>query len=213
MGKEDMFENRTHAGKLLAEKLRHLSGKDAVVYALPRGGVVVGAEVARKLRVPLDIVVVRKIGHPNNPEYAIGAVAEGDVLIKNIEEWSRLDADQLARIVQNERKEVKRRREIYTGKKRISPRGKTAIIVDDGLATGFTMRVAVASVRNEKPLQIIAAVPVAPADTARELEREVDKVVALIADEMYLGAVGAYYQDFEQVSNKEVISIIKSARN
>ena len=208
-----MFENRIHAGKLLAEKLWGFCGKDAVVYALPRGGVVVGAEVARKLRVPLDIVVVRKIGHPNNPEYAIGAVAEGDVLIKNIEEWSRLDADQLARIVQNERKEVKRRREIYTGKKRISPRGKTAIIVDDGLATGFTMRVAVASVRNEKPLQIIAAVPVAPADTARELEREVDKVVVLIADETYLGAVGAYYQDFEQVSNKEVISIIKSARN
>src|SRR3989344_1678555 len=208
-----MFDNRTHAGKLLADRLQHLSDENAVVYVLPRGGVVVGAEVARKLRVPLDIVVVRKIGHPNNPEYAIGAVAEGDVLIKNTEEWSRLDADQLAGIVQNEREEIKRHREIYTGKKRISPRGKTAIIVDDGLATGFTIRVAVASVRNERPWQIIVAVPVAPAHTARELEREVDKVVVLIADETYLGAVGAYYQDFEQVTDEEVVSILKSARN
>src|SRR3989344_587432 len=110
MGKEDMFENRTHAGKLLAEKLRHLSGKDAVVYALPRGGVVVGAEVARKLRVPLDIVVVRKIGHPNNPEYAIGAVAEGDVLIENTDERSCLNESERARIVKREQEEIERRR-------------------------------------------------------------------------------------------------------
>ncbi len=209
MGKEDMFENRTHAGKLLAEKLRHFSGKDAVVYALPRGGVVVGAEVARKLRVPLDIVVVRKIGHPNNPEYAIGAVAEGDVLIENTDERSCLNESERARIVKREQEEIERRRKIYTGKKRFSPREKIAIIVDDGLATGFTMRAALLSVRNEKPMKIIVAVSVAPHAVVSELQTLADEVVVLDSDENFLGAVGAYYQDFEQVDDKQVVEALK----
>ena len=204
-----MFENRTHAGKLLAEKLRHLSGKDAVVYALPRGGVVVGAEVARKLRVPLDIVVVRKIGHPNNPEYAIGAVAEGDVLIENTDERSCLNESERARIVKREQEEIERRRKIYTGKKRFSPREKIAIIVDDGLATGFTMRAALLSVRNEKPMKIIVAVSVAPHAVVSELQTLADEVVVLDSDENFLGAVGAYYQDFEQVDDKQVVEALK----
>ena len=208
-----MFEDRKNAGKLLGERLQHLSGTDVVVYALPRGGVSVGAEIARAISAPLDIIVVRKIGHPNNPEYAIGALAENGVLVKNEEEWSRLDQKMLAGIIAREQKEIRRRRKIYTDNKRLSAKGKTAIIVDDGLATGFTMKAAIESVRKEKPKQIIVALPVAPAEVVEELRAFADDVVVLNADPNYLGAVGAYYHNFEQVSDGEVVATLKKFSN
>lgn len=203
-----IFRDRQAAGLALAERLSTHAGQNAVVFALPRGGVVLAREVARKLGAPLDIIAVRKLGHPQQPEYAVGAVDEhGDVLLGAQAEG--LAPEEIERIVGRERAEAERRAALYRNKR--APRsaaGKVAVIVDDGIATGLTMQLAVASIRKQKPERIIIAVPVAPAEAVAELERSGASIFVLDDPKEYLGAVGAHYAVFPQVTDDEVIALL-----
>ena len=205
-----MFRDRTDAGKKLAQALMAYRGQSIVVYALPRGGVVLGVEVARSLEAPLDLIVVRKIGHPLQPEYAIGAVAEDGYVVTNPHEISGLDERWFDRATAGELKEARRRRTLFLqGRRPVAVRGKIAIIVDDGLATGLTMLAAIHEIRKRGPQKVVVAVPVAAAETADKLRPEVDDLVVLHIPE-WLGAIGAFYQHFEQVSDDEVVALMKS---
>lgn len=207
-----MFQNRSDAGKQLAERLRQYKGANAVVLALPRGGVVVGYEVARLLGLPLDIVAARKIGHPQHPEYAICATDEKGTLLCNEAEAELVDQDWLSGEIEQQKKEVARRIKVYRGgKKSTQVTNKVAIIVDDGIATGLTMRLAIKAVKEQKPDRIIIAVPVAPSDTVREIRREADEIIVLEPPKDFMGAIGAHYQEFEQVEDEEVIRLLQSA--
>jgi predicted phosphoribosyltransferase len=180
------------------------------VYALPRGGVPLGVEVAKALHMPLDLIIPRKIGHPSNPEYAICAVGESGALVCNEAEVSRVDQEWFQQQVQAEREEARRRRAHYLKHRASVPlKGKTAIIVDDGIATGFTMEAAIQDARQQRPGRVVVAVPVVPRYTMDRLRNEVDEVVTLDIPEVYLGAVGAYYDDFAQVSDEEVIDMLQ----
>ena len=204
------FHNREEAGQQLAEKLAKYKREKAVILALPRGGVVLGVEIAKALEAPLDLVIPRKIGHPHNPEYAIAAVTESGKLVANETEIAAFDPEWFERAVQKEISEAKRRRQTYLqGKNPALLKGKTAIIVDDGVATGLTMRAAIKDVRARDPERIVVAIPVTPKDTAGILQREADELVVLDIPAMYLGAVGAYYQEFTQVEDGEVIKILE----
>lgn len=199
------FADRRDAGQQLAAKLADISG-DAVVYALPRGGVVLGVEIAIALGAPLTLAISRKVAHPNAPEFAVCAVTETGPLICNEIERSSLDPEWLKQAEAEQRAEAKRRRETYLADRQpVSAKGKTAIIVDDGVATGLTLKAAIAEVKKQEPARTIVAVPVAPRDVAEELRAEVDELVALTIPVVYLGAVGAYYDFFPQVEDSEVI--------
>ena len=208
-----MFTDRKEAGKKLAEKLVAYRGTDTVVLALPRGGVVTGHEVAKALTLPLDIIAVRKIGHPSSPEYAIGAVDEHGTRILNETEAAAVDQKWLAEETGRQKEEAKRRSTAYRESR--APEilaGKAAIIVDDGIATGLTMRLAVRAVKAQNPQKIIVAVPVAPAESLQTLKQEgADDTVVLEPPEEFLGAVGAHYVRFEQVEDAEVIRLLQSA--
>lgn len=205
-----MFEDREEAGRQLAKRLEQYRGKNAVVLALPRGGVVVGYEIAKALKLPLDIVVTGKIGHPENPEYAICAVDEKGMLLCNEAEKKLISQKWLGEEVERQRKEALRRLKLYKGEnKTLNIKGKTAIITDDGIATGLTMRLAVMAVKAQKPEHIIVAVPVAPGEIAEELKREIDELIVLLPPEKFAGAVGAHYNKFEQVTDEEVIKLFK----
>ncbi|MHB1340584.1 MAG: phosphoribosyltransferase [Coriobacteriia bacterium] len=203
-----MFRDRTHAGRELARALRdHAGAPGALVLALPRGGVVVAAEVARALDLPLDLVVTRKIGAPGNPEYAIAAVdADGSVLPGDTggasEEYVRSQAGL-------EREEISRRLQAYRGD-RPPPEivGRTVILVDDGVATGLTVRSAIRYLRAHSAGRIIVAVPVAPPDTAGLLRREADEVVTLAEPAMFR-AVGQFYSEFGQTTDAEVVELLR----
>jgi putative phosphoribosyl transferase len=200
------FEDRTHAGRLLADALLDHASDDVVVLALPRGGVVVGVEVARALSAPLDLVIPRKVGHPDFPEYGIAAVAEAGEVVANEAETARVDRGWFERAVAAQRAEAQRRRAAYLGgRPAMDLAGRTAIIVDDGIATGLTMQAAVRDVRHRGAARVVVAVPVAPADAVTVLRASVDEVVTLIAPEAYQGAVGAYYRTFGQVGDDEVV--------
>jgi len=206
-----LFHDRKDAGIQLAEALKKYKGEDVVVFALPRGGVVLGVEIANKLHAPLDLVITKKIGHPTNPEYAICAVAEDGEPICNAFEVNKVDSvwfrDEVTRI----RDEIKRRRKEYCGEIAAhNLEGKTAVIVDDGIATGFTMIAAIEEIKRRKSQKVVVAIPVTPYDTAQKLKTMADDLVSLDIDEDYLGAVGAYYEDFGQVEDSEVISLLKS---
>lgn len=204
------FKDRQHAGQQLASALKKYKGRDVVVYALPRGGVIVGIEVAKELNAPFDLLIPRKIGHPYDPEYAIAAVSESGEVVKKDEELRHIDKQWFENEVARELGEIKRRRQLYLGgRKPLDPEGKTAIIVDDGLATGLTMKAAILQLRKQKTKTVIVAVPVAPADTAREIGKLLDELVVLHVPAGF-ASVGSYYQDFPQVSDEEVISAIKS---
>lgn len=206
-----MFENRTDAGKQLAEKLEKYRGQDAVVLALPRGGVVVGAEIAKELNFPIDIIVTRKIGHPGNPEYAICAVDEKGTLLCNEAERASVNEQWLQREVARERAEALRRSRAYRGeRKALDIKGKIAIIADDGIATGLSIRLAIRSVKSYGAKQVVVAVPVAPSDVAREIAREVDEFVVIEPPEEFRGAVGAHYRHFDQTTDEQVVSILKN---
>ena len=206
-----MFADRKEAGRRLAEKLVPYRGKDALVLTLPRGGVVTGYEVAQELKLPLDIIAVRKVGHPDNPEYAIGTVDEKGAKILNETEIVAIDPLWLAQEVRRQKAEAGRRSLVYREGREPPPiKGKTIIIVDDGIATGLTMRLAVRSVKSQKPARIIVAVPVAPSDSVRALKEEgADEVVVLEPPEQFLGAVGAHYVRFDQVGDSEVIKLLR----
>ena len=205
-----MFRDRSDAGRQLAEKLVSYRGKNAVVLALPRGGVVTGFEIARALSLPLDIIAVRKVGAPDNPEYAIGAVGADGTTIVNDAETAAIDRTWLAGEIAAQQKEAHRRGSVYrAGRKPVGIAGKTVIIVDDGIATGLTMRVAVRSAKAEKAEKVVVAVPVAPPEAVRTLREEgADEVIILEPPDEFLGAVGAHYLRFEQVEGDEVIPFI-----
>ncbi len=206
-----MFKNRSDAGKELAKRLRQYKNSNAIVLALPRGGIVVGYEVARLLNVPLDIVVARKIGHPQNPEYAICTTDEKGTLLCNESEARLVNQDWLNKEIERQRQEAERRIKVYRGGKKPFPiTDKVTIIIDDGIATGLTMRLAVKAVRKQKPYCIIIAVPVAPSDIVSELRREVDEIIVLEPTENFMGAVGAHYQEFKQVEDDTVVRLLGS---
>lgn len=205
-----VFRNRREAGQLLAEKLKEYAGKDALVFGLPRGGVVVGAEIAQQLNLPLEVIISRKIGHPWQPEFAVAAITENGQLVENKEIVATLDPEWFKEAAKKEQEEAKRRRERYlAGREPISAKAKTAILVDDGIATGLTVQAAIKDLQQRQPAEIVLAVPVIPPDTAERLAKEVNTVVALEIPREFAGAVGAYYESFPQVSDEEVIELLK----
>ncbi|OGG62140.1 hypothetical protein A2766_01520 [Candidatus Kaiserbacteria bacterium RIFCSPHIGHO2_01_FULL_58_22] len=208
-----MFADRKEAGRRLARKIEAYRGTNALVLALPRGGVVVGFEVARALGLPLDILAPRKIGHPFHPEYAIGAVDEHGTKILNEAEAAAVDQAWLLGETERQKAEAERRIRAYRGERKAAEiGGKTVIIVDDGIATGLTMRLAVRSVKARKPERIVVAVPVAPPESPRALTDEgADEVVVLEPPGEFMGAVGAHYARFEQVEDAEVVRLLHSS--
>lgn len=205
-----MFRDRIEAGKKLAEEIKKkkwdLKKKDSIILGLPRGGVIVAAEISKELNLPLDIIVTRKIGSPLNPEYAIAAVGEHSLVLNPREEIDKIYLDDETK---KERAEIRRRLESYRGDK-IYPslKNKKVLLVDDGLATGLTMQAAIEEVRFKKPFKIYLAVPVAPPETIENLKSQVDDYIVLIIESMFF-AIGQFYENFEQVSDKEVIGLLK----
>lgn len=200
------FVDRRHAGRLLAAKLlAYRRQPQVVVLALPRGGVPVGVEVASVLGAPLDVLIVRKLGVPGQPEYAFGAIASGGVKVMNPEaEYLQLDARDVDAVVAREQQELLRRERLYRGSKPpLELRDKTVILVDDGLATGSTMRAAVRAVRQQGAERVVVAVPVAAPDTVLSMSAEVDDMVCVTMPSPF-HAVGLWYQQFDQVSDDEV---------
>jgi predicted phosphoribosyltransferase len=202
------FVNRQEAGRLLAAELADLKPRKPVILALPRGGVPVAAEIARALEAPLDLVMVRKIGAPMQAELAVGAVVDGDTheIVLNEDIVRLLDVSERYIEIEcsKELQEIERRRERYLGgRPRVDVAGRVAVIVDDVIATGSTMRAALRATRRRKPAWLIVAVPVAPPETVEELRAEVDEIRCLLTPEG-LGAIGLYYRDFSQVSDSEV---------
>ena len=208
------FRNRAEAGQLLAEKLLKYAGCDDVnVLGLPRGGVPVAYEVARRLNAPLDVFIVRKLGVPGFEELAAGAIASGGVRVLNEDVVRALPhADEIIEsVTARETAELERREQSYrNGRPPPELRDRIVILVDDGLATGATMRAAVAALRRRGAAKIIVAVPVGAPETCRELEELVDEIVCAIAPEFFQ-AVGQYYEDFSQTSDEEVRDLLKRA--
>lgn len=203
-----MFRDRRDAGKQLARHLAGYKDQPIVVYALPRGGVVLGFEIARSLNAPLDLIVVRKIGHPRQPEYAIGAVAEDGYVVWG-DDAANVNPVWLEHAVEAEQGEAQRRRAIFLqGRPPVSVTDRTAIIVDDGLATGLTMRAAIHEVRKRAPRKIVVAVPVAGLETAERIRGEVDELMVLDSPEWFT-AVGAFYERFDQLTDEEVTALLK----
>ncbi|MFW5801505.1 MAG: phosphoribosyltransferase [Spirochaeta sp.] len=208
------FTNRKDGGEKLAEKLSAYADiAGVIVLGLPRGGVPVAGEVARRLHAPLDVFLVRKIGTPGREELAMGAIASGGsrVLNQNVISQLNISEEDIRRVENEERAELERReREYRGGRDELDLKGKTVILVDDGLATGASMKAAVAAVKKLQPQRVIVAVPAAAPDSVRALQAEADDVVAVITPEPYM-AVGAWYEDFNQTSDAEVKRILESA--
>lgn len=209
-----MFRDRVEAGRKLAEKLKGTVESSGLVLAIPRGGVVVGAEIARRLGLDLDLIIPRKIGSPQNPEVAIGAVTQDGSTILNtrlIEKLGITDLE-LQEAITRETMEIIRRVALYGGgweQKDCS--GIQIVVVDDGVATGFTMLACLRSARNLHPRELILAVPVAPPDTLGLLQKEVDRVVCLLTPDNFY-AVGQFYENFDQTSDEEVVKIMKELK-
>jgi len=207
-----MFRNRTEAGIRLGEKLgKYRDRRDVIVLALPRGGVVTGFEVARLLNVPLDVLIVRKIGFPGQEELAAGAVSEtGSVVLnRDIVAMGGLSEEFLQREIDRQKQEIDRRVALYRGGGRLAGlAGRTVILVDDGVATGATVKAAVAALKQENAARLVLALPVAPPDTVNVLRAMVDELVCLETPQYFM-AVGAHYQDFTQVADEEVVKLLQ----
>jgi putative phosphoribosyl transferase len=211
-----MFEDRKAAGRLLASRLEELRPAEPIVLALPRGGVPIGAEVATALGARLDVLIVRKVGAPGNSELAIAAIVDGEppdvVLNREIIEAYGLDDEEVSALIAAERPELERRRTAFRGTRRApSLRGHTVILVDDGAATGATMRVAVRAVRRRGPSKVIVALPVAAPEAVAELAREADDVVCLSKPARFM-ALGYHYRYFPQLEDSEVVDHLDRAR-
>jgi predicted phosphoribosyltransferase len=206
------FSDRSEAGRRLGRALARYKGQDAVVLALPRGGVPVAAEIASVLSAPLDLILVRKIGVPDEPELAMGAVVDGPepITVRNEQVIAMAGVSQAAfnAVRDRELAEIQRRRIRYLGD-RAHPEltGRTAIVVDDGIATGATVRAALRAARARGPKTLVLAVPVAPTDTLADLRAEADEIVCL-EDHQAFGAIGFFYADFRQISDEEVVAIL-----
>lgn len=209
---DPLFADRAEAGRELARRLAVKAPGDVVVYALPRGGVPVALEVARALKAPLDLLLVRKIGAPGQPELALAALVDGEppqmVVNEDIRRATHADEAFLEQARLRETAELRRRRRLYLGDRpHPDPRGRTAIIVDDGLATGATARAAILGLRGLGVARVILAVPIAPPDTAAAMRDAVDELICLAQPEIFPG-VGAFYRDFHQLSDAEVLDML-----
>jgi predicted phosphoribosyltransferase len=197
---------------MLAKRLAHYKGQDAVILALPRGGVPVGAEIAEALGAPLDLILVRKIGVPWHAELAMGAVVDGGepIIVRNedVMDMTGTSKAEFDRVCKEELAEIERRRKLYLGgRTRPQIAGRVVIVVDDGIATGATMRAALRATRRRDPEKLVLAVPVGPGGTMAELCADADEVVC-IEERMFLGAIGPHYDDFRQITDEEVISLL-----
>ena len=206
------FADRTDAGRKLAQALAGYRGQHVVVLALPRGGVPVAAQVAEALKAPLDLILVRKIGVPMQPELAMGAVVDGaaPLIVRNedVIQIAGIEEAEFKRVCDDELAEIERRRRRYLGgRARIDVAGRVAIVVDDGIATGATTRAALRAMRARKPKKLVLAVPVAPTESLAAMKAEADEVVCLEDYESF-GAIGYYYSDFRQTSDDEVIDTL-----
>jgi putative phosphoribosyl transferase len=210
------FKNRSEAGRFLAEQLSAYANRpDTLVLALPRGGVPVAYEVAKALGAPLDVFQVRKLGLPGHEELAMGAIATGGVRVRNPEvvEYLRIPDEVIDEVTARERRELERRERIYReGRPALSPRGRVVILVDDGLATGSTMRAAILALRQQQPASIVVAVPVAAKQTCEELRAVADEVVCAVTPDPFY-AVGLWYEDFAQTTDEEVRELLARAEN
>jgi predicted phosphoribosyltransferase len=207
------FKNRSAAGKILAATLANYKDQKPVILALPRGGVPVAAEVAAALKAPLDLILVRKIGVPFQSELAMGAVVDGGtpIIVRNedVIRHAGIDESDFKAVCNSELAEIERRRHLYLGNRgRIDVKGRVTIVVDDGIATGATTCAALRATRMRHPKKLILAVPVAPTDTIAAMREEADEVVCL-EDYEDFGAIGFYYSDFRQVSDVEVIEMLR----
>lgn len=209
-----IYQDRRDAGRQLGAALQSYSDVSPVVIGLVRGGVPVAAEVARVLQAPLDVLIVRKLGAPSNPEYGVGAIAEETVGIVNTEDikWLRISQQEMQEIIDRERQEIDRRQRIMRGNYPALPvSGKTVILVDDGLATGMTARVAIKAMREREAVQVIFAVPVGAEATVRQIGDEADSVVCLQTPQDFR-AVGSWYHDFRPTTDDEVLDILSRSR-
>jgi putative phosphoribosyl transferase len=205
------FRDRTEAGHLLAIRLKDYANRpDVIVLGLPRGGVPVAFEVAKALNLPLDICLVRKLGVPGHKELAMGAIATGGVRVLNhdVLKWLNISDKTIDEVAAKELKELRRRDRIYRGDRpQLDIRDRTVILIDDGLATGATMKAAIAVLKLQQPKQIIVAIPVAPLEARNALRAEVDKVVCLATPEPFY-AIGLWYEDFTQTTDEEVRELL-----
>lgn len=214
MYKQIQFKNRKEAGERLAKILAVRSFDDAIIYSLPRGGVVIGYEIAKALNSPLELVITRKIAHPYSNEFAICAINEYGDLLCNEEELSVIPEQWVKDRSEVEMDEIIRRKRVYFGnRERLKATGMTAIVVDDGVATGLTIRSAIDAIKKEQPKKIILAVPILPAVVAQMLRREVDELVAIHEPNVFRGAIGSYYDDFSQLNDDDVIRYLNLKRN
>lgn len=208
------FRDRTEAGRrLAAELMAYAHQPDVRVFALPRGGVPVAFEVARALDAPLDVFVVRKLGLPGHEEFAIGAVASGGIVVlnENVVRAAGVSDAAVERVIAAERRELERREKRYRGDRPLPEiAGNTVILVDDGLATGSTMRAAVAAVNQENPARVVVAVPIASSETCAALRNEVHEIVCAVTPEPFY-AVGLWYEDFSQTTDEEVHELLDRA--
>jgi putative phosphoribosyl transferase len=209
-----IFHNRSEAGKELATKLKEYANRDDVlVLALPRGGVPVAFEVARALNAPLDVFLVRKLGLPGQEELAMGAIASGGVRVLNedVVQYLKVPEEMIDEVAAEEEEELARREQLYRGD-RPAPdvKGQTVILVDDGLATGSTMRAAAAALRQQQPARLVVAVPVSSEQTCEEFRGEVDEILCLATPEPFR-AVGLWYKDFSQTTDEEVRELLQKS--
>ena len=209
------FRDREDAGRRLAERLAKYREESPVVLALPRGGVPVGYEIARSLGAPLDVFLSRKLGAPGREEFGIGAVTQGGMRVLNERAVEALEIPEeyIERIAKEETEEIERRLKLLRGKRGPEPevRGRTAILVDDGLATGVTARAAIEALRRREPLRLVLAIPVCPAQTVESLRQEVDELIYLKAPSDLM-AISLWYEDFYQVPDEEVIELLERAQ-
>ena len=208
------FVDRVDAGKRLASALVHLAGRNAIVLAIPRGGVVVGYEIAKALNLQLDVIIPRKIGAPDNPELAIGAMTEDGTIIldENLVAYLGVSKDFIKEESVRQKSEIERRLKKYRQNEPYpNLKGCDVIIVDDGIATGSTMKAALASVKNRGAKTVTIAIPVGPPSTIEELEKQADNVVCIYTPE-YFQAIGQFYTDFNQTTDEEVIQLLRESR-
>ncbi len=205
----DIFKDRKHAGRLLSDALKDFKEEDPIILALPRGGVILGDIIAEDLKAKLSLVIAQKIGHPYKPEYAIAAITSDGTLVGNEQELLSVPPSWLLEAQRTKQTEAKRRELLYLrGGKSPSIKDRCIILVDDGLATGLTMECAIMQVKKEKPKKIIVAVPVSAKISAEKIKKEVDFFISLMTP-FDLGSIGQFYENFEQVSDDEVLQIMR----